>query len=264
MKILNVISENCPNGKCDGSGNIVYQNAETFDKFWDYCEECRSKRIMQDKILFANIPEEFKDLTIKSFDLKYYETDISKKRAADAKRMAARYVQDIKKYKDMGKGLYFYSKTTGSGKTRLAVSIGNALIKNKNISCKFISTINLLKSIQSTFGNKEGLSTDKLIQAVKTIDCLILDDIGAESPTNWVSELFLNLIDDRATSRKITIYTSNCSIEQLKHDIRAKERINRTCASIWMPEENVREKLATAENLEMTRELLGWNAGRVS
>jgi DNA replication protein DnaC len=260
---LNAISKKCPNGRCDGLGNIVYQNTETFEKFWDYCEDCRTKRIMQDKVLFANIPEEFKDLTISSFDLNFYKTDISKKRAADAKKMVANYVRNFEKYKSQGKGLYLYSKVTGSGKTRLAVSLGNALLKKKNVSCKFISTINLLKSIQSTFGNKEGLTTDKLIQAVKNVDVLILDDIGAESPTSWVAELFLNLIDDRTVGRKITIYTSNCSIEQLKHDIRTRERINRSCASIWMPEENVREKLATVENQEMTTELLKWQGNKV-
>ena len=51
-----------------------------------------------------------------------------------AKIIAKRYVEQFEEIQETGKGLYFYSSVKGSGKTRLAVSIANDLIRQKMIS----------------------------------------------------------------------------------------------------------------------------------
>ena len=69
-----------------------------------------------------------------------------------AKIIAKRYVEQFEEIQETGKGLYFYSSVKGSGKTRLAVSIANDLIRQKMISAKFATTLQILDQIKATWG----------------------------------------------------------------------------------------------------------------
>lgn len=67
----------------------------------------------------------------------------------------------------------------------------------------------------------------------------------------------LKLLDTRMTYRRITIITSNLSIEDLKHDERIKSRLRRMTITIDMPNEDIRRKLGTEENNDLINRLIG-------
>lgn len=251
-KLLNVTSD-CPYGECDGGGTSLIRKADG-NVVARFCK-CREEVIKKRRLKFANIPEEFKDIKVNDFLTDIY-SDENKKYALNAKRLAIGYIKNYQKIKQTGKGLFFYGEAKGSGKTRLAVSVGNALIKSCNQSVRFLTTINLLNKIKASFDDNE-ISTDKLIYELTEIDVLILGDIGAEKPSEWVNNIFYTIINDRMSAKKITMFTSNTNVEALNLDERIKSRIDKMTIPIKMPEESIRHRLSQRENEELLEMMLG-------
>lgn len=253
-KILNA-STNCPYNECDGSGISLVVNETTRETKGIYCK-CREQKIYNNRLQFANIPSEFTSLTIKSFDTSLYKNQESKNTAIAAKKMTANYIKQFEKFQELGKGLYYYSNTKGSGKTRLAVSLGNVLLSHLKKQVKFITCSDLLKEIKNTYNQESKYTESQLIEGINNVDILIVDDIGVEKSTSWVNEMLFSIFDNRMKYRKITIFTSNCIIEDLDHDERIKSRLNKMCVPIKMPEEDIRMYLSKDENRELQDLLL--------
>ena len=218
--------------------------------------KCYYDQIVNKKLEFANIPEVFKDLTINSFRTDLYERPESRQKAMVVKKMAANYVKNFETFQEEGKGLYLYSNIKGSGKTRMAISIGNALMKVKRVGVKYTTTLDLLDEIKKTFDKDSRVTESDLINSIRKIDVLILDDVGVENPTPWVKSIFYSILDGRMDNNKITIFTSNLSMDELQHDDRLKSRIEKMALPIEFPEESIREKIAKSENEELQRLLL--------
>lgn len=253
MEIQSATSK-CEYGKCDGSG--VYIEVVNGYEMGIFCE-CMKNRKAETKIRFADIPKEFSSLTIKSFDLNLYQDTTERNIAARAKKIAAEFVKDFKAVREKGKGLYLYGYTKGSGKTRLAASIGNALIHHCNASVKFVTTLGLLNEIKATYNKDYEYTTFQLIDAIKRVDVLILDDIGFEDMENpWVNQEFGHILDSRYTQNKVTIFTSNCTIDELRHDERIVSRIRKMAIPVLMPNESVRDRIARDENEELLEKWL--------
>ncbi|SHK39042.1 DNA replication protein DnaC [Hathewaya proteolytica DSM 3090] len=252
-KILNATSD-CPYHECDGSG-LIQMISDDGDFKTRFCK-CREEKIYANRLKFANIPNEFEELTVNSFDTKVYCKQESQIIAAAAKKMTVKYITNFDKFAELGKGLYFYSTTKGSGKTRLAVSLGNALLKNNNERVKFITCSDLLKEIKNTYNKDSKYTESQLIESINNVGVLVIDDIGVEQPTSWVSEMLFNIFDNRMKYKRITILTSNDTIEGLKHDDRLKSRLVKMCIPIKMPEEDIRQKQGKKENEELQEFLL--------
>lgn len=235
----------CPLGICDGSGVIVDSqglNARPCD--------CVNILRKQNKLKFANVPEEFKELKVGEFDTEFYTVEENKITARSAKKWAIEYVKKFDIFKKEGKGLYFCSAEKGSGKTRLMISVGNALISMYGTSVRFVTANDLLDSIRNSFGKNAGEDDtyENLITDLKNIDVLLIDDVGAERPSDWVNEMFYSILNDRMTHKKVTLFTSNLSIEELPYNGRITDRIFKMAIPVKMPEESIRRKMAMIEN----------------
>lgn len=242
----------CKYNNCDGSGMILNSDTNTATM----CK-CYYDKIINRKLDFANIPLEFSELTINSFDVNLYTTEENKEKARVAKKSAVNFINNFELFSSQGKGLYLYSEVKGSGKTRMAASIGNALIKTKSIGVKYTTTMDLLNEIKKTFHKDSKITESDLIETIKKVEVLILDDVGVEEPTNWVNTIFYNLLNGRMINKKITIFTSNTNIETLRHDDRIKNRIEKMGLPIEFPNESIRSNLAKQENEELQKILLG-------
>lgn len=202
----------------------------------------------------ALIPYEFKDCTINSFNTDKYE---DKQTAKQAKKTAGNFVSKFITFKNEGKGLYLYSKTKGSGKTRLACSIGNALIQVHGERVKFVKTLDLLSVIKDTYKKDSGVSEKEVLDGIKSCRVLILDDIGAENPTGWANEKFLSLLDYRISNKLVTLFTSNVYMDKLKLDERVVDRICKLAIDVHLPEESVRRMESKRESEELRKLLEG-------
>lgn len=244
------LTSKCPYDTCDGSGIIL------IDRDRGAICQCQYDRALENKLKFANIPEEFRELTVNSFDTGMYSKDDSIQKAIIAKKAAVNFIKNYEIFKEEGKGLYFYSEIKGSGKTRLAASIGNALVKTRKVGVKYITTIDLLDEIKKTWHKESEISGSELLEAIKEIEVLIMDDVGVEEPTPWVKTVFYSILNGRMINKKITFFTSNTTVDELKHDDRIRNRIEKMAIPVHFPEESVRTKIARSENEELQKLLL--------
>ena len=285
LTIQNSISEDCPNGTCDGSGYIlVYDAAEhkhqdadrekrkaegsRFPIYppYEYLKECKCLPQLKQRhrARIAGIPEEFRDLSLNSFNTNIYDLEESRAKATRAKQAAANFVKNFDRIKTEynGKGLYFWSRTKGSGKTRIGASIANAIIKvhadrGETIDVRYAVLVDLIEQIKETFDNDSKIKTKDVTGAVMNADVLILDDLGVESESPFVNKTLYRLLNHRMTKELPTIFTSNIPVEELdlrfkQDDGRIRSRIMKMAFSIAMPEESARTKIALAENEDLS------------
>lgn len=248
-----LFEEICP--KCGGDGFVLSYIDECGNEVYKPCE-CRTVKLMENKLQMASIPREFSGYTVDSFDLKFYKSADAQEKADMAKLLCTNYVKDFLNIRESGKGLYLYSRIKGSGKTRMAVSIANDIITRYRISAKFATTIQLLDEIKKTWDKPEGGSEQNLLQEIIDVPVLVLDDIGVEKMSPWVNEKFYSILNGRMIQKQITIFTSNCVIEQLAFDERIINRIQKMALPVPFPEESVRSVLASAENKNFYNSLL--------
>ena len=97
----------------------------------------------------------------------------------------------------------------GIGKTHLAVSVLREVIVKKNIRGLYFDTRSLLSTIRSTYNPVTRASEADILERVMKAELLVLDDLGAERPTDWVEETMNLIVNTRYNDRKPTIFTSN-------------------------------------------------------
>jgi DNA replication protein DnaC len=139
----------------------------------------------------------------------------------------------------------------------MAVSIANALMTYKNTRVRFTTTIKILEAIKNTYNTDNKETESKLLEDMQKIEVFVIDDIGAEKPTNFVNEKFYSILNNRLINNKITIFTSNLAPEELQLDDRIVNRIEKMAIPIKFPDESIRGYIAKQENEELIIKLLG-------
>ena len=127
-------------------------------------------------------------------------------------------------YPDVPAGLFLYSKERGTGKTHIAIAIGHVLA-SKGFSVGVIDVVALLNRIRNGFEDKHPRVDVERIPSGR--DVLILDDLGAEKQSAWVSEQLYLLINTAISHEVDLIVTSNSTFKELgeRMDDRVVSRI---------------------------------------
>lgn len=248
MKVT-AISDDCKYKECDGSGFYMMQKGR-FEEIAVMCKCFEDKKLMR-KIQSAGIASDFANATVKEFDPNMYNEQENIDKAKYAKKIAIRFVERFHDMVEIGKGLYFYSSVKGSGKTRLATSIVNALITKYQVRPLYISSANLLNEIKKTFDPNPENTTYEIVENFKQAEVLVLDDLGVEKTTDWSEEILTQILEDRMNYKRLTIITSNFPIDQLSRKYkmgRIESRIEKMTFPVIMPEESIRKILAKKEN----------------
>lgn len=244
----------CP--KCRGTGYTLSVGADG-NEYATPCE-CRELMIMQSKLEFANIPPGFSGYTVESFDLSLYQSPEAWEKAKMVKTLCTNYVNSFLQIQTEGKGLYMYSRAKGSGKTRMAASIANDIIKKYMISVKFTTALQILDEIKRSWHQEaEDGSEQEFLRDIIRVPVLVIDDVGVERSTPWVNEKFYSVINGRMEQNQVTLFTSNQKMEDLSFDDRLISRIIGMTLPVPFPEESVRTFLARTENRTLYKKLLG-------
>lgn len=96
----------------------------------------------------------------------------------------------------------------GVGKTHLAVATIRALL-GKGISCLFYDFRDLLKQIQDSYNTVSKTTELRVLDPVYQTEVLVLDELGASKPTDWVRDTMTQIINTRYNDKKVSIFTTN-------------------------------------------------------
>lgn len=141
------------------------------------------------------------------------------------------------------RGLYLYGQYQ-KGKTYSLAALANELSK-KGVSVIIAYYPDLVREFKSRIGNNK---VEEIVSKLKTVEILMLDDIGGESPSQWVRDEVLGpilqhrLLDERPTffasnvSQKdlVSLMTSNSQKAELMKAVRIHERIKTLSEEIEM------------------------------
>lgn len=216
--------------------------------------KCREKAVMSRRLRFADIPEAFRGMDLRSFRMDVYRKQESKKMVSDACKIIKTYLDDFESQKERGMGLYIWSRTKGSGKTRIAAGIANELMKRYTV--KFAVSLTILQEIKNTWRRDAAGSESQLLDALSTTDILIIDDFGVEAPAAWINDKMYQIINERYINQKVTIYTSNDPLDKLSYDDRITNRIKERTYQIAFPEESVRDHIAERMQEEIIEKVI--------
>jgi DNA replication protein DnaC len=114
----------------------------------------------------------------------------------------------VDEYPNLDIGLLFIGPC-GVGKTHLATAIIKSLMLGKGVNCLFYDFRDLLKEIQDSYNPVSQSSELKVLEPVYEAEVLVLDELGASKPTDWVRDTMTQIINTRYNDRKVTIFTSN-------------------------------------------------------
>ncbi|QQS42571.1 MAG: ATP-binding protein [Acidobacteriota bacterium] len=158
---------------------------------------CRRQSSQSGLITAARIPRRYENCHFNTFR----PTNSSQEKAF---KFASRLAMD---YPAVDRGLLLMG-TVGVGKTHLAVSILKGLTE-RGFTCLFYEFGTLLKEIQNSYNPVSKTSELTVLAPVFNSEVLVLDELGASKPTDWVRDTMAHVINTRYNDRKLTVFTTN-------------------------------------------------------
>jgi len=192
-------TEICP--LCAGSGWKVVPGAP--ERGVTRCD-CQLRARADAMFAAARIPKRYEHC-----ELSNYEFEGSQLHLAPARMAACRFVEEYPVDKT---GLLLVG-TIGTGKTHLAVGIAKSLIREKGIPCLFYDYRKLLKEIQNSYNSSVQTTELALLKPVFDAEVLVLDELGAVRPSEWVWDTVSLILNTRYNDNRTTITTANFSDE---------------------------------------------------
>lgn len=186
---------------CDGSGlRIMQEGGRQVAKSCD----CRIQRRATRMLERARVPKRYEHCTLENYEAGYRGADKSLK---TARLVAQRFVEGYPIETD-GKGLLL-TGDIGVGKTHLAVGILKELIVKRGVVGLFYDYRELLKEVQNTYNRDVAATELGILKPVFEAEVLLLDELGAAKPTDWVWDTVAQILNSRYNERRTTIITTN-------------------------------------------------------
>ena len=202
--------------QCDGSGFLIDEATNTARD----CT-CRPMRISRRKAakLEARIPDRYRGV---GFD---------REPVASMPDLVVRPVKSftrrIDEHLDNGRGLWF-AGSVGTGKTTLAMLVSKAALESGR-TVAIYSVPRLLNLLREAMASEQGKLD--FLDRLATVDLLHLDDLGAQTQTEWVLEQLYSIINTRYEDQRSVVVTSNEFPDELAGDIgeRTVSRLSEMC-----------------------------------
>src|SRR6266566_1639428 len=164
---------------------------------------CRETERAAQLLAQARIPRRYEHCALENFDIRKDKKGSANRSLEAAKLWAERFVEEY----PTDFGLLFVGPT-GVGKTHLAVAVLRELITTKSAECLFYDFRDLLKIIQDSYNPISQTSELRVLQPVLDIEVLLLDEMAALNPSDWVKETLAYIINSRYNQKKVTLITT--------------------------------------------------------
>ena len=164
--------------------------------------DCRRQQHAQKLLERARIPQRYLHCELSNYDVLSGAHERSQSLALVT---AQRFVQE---YPGDHAGLLLIGPI-GVGKTHLSVGIARELINSKAIPCLFYDYRELLKEIQNSYNATVQTTELDVLRPVFETDVLVLDELGAVKPTEWVWDTVSHILNTRYNDKRTTIFTTN-------------------------------------------------------
>ena len=136
----------------------------------------------------------------------------------DAMEIALRVAQD---YAAAPEGWLVLTGPSGTGKSHLAAAITNAIL-DRNEGALWVFVPDFLDHLRTTFSPQSDISYDDLFTTVRDAPVLVLDDLGAQSSSQWAEEKLYQILAHRYDARQPTVITTNKLLDNFDGRIRAR------------------------------------------
>ena len=192
---MKAVVEVCP--ICSGTGwkSVATGSARRVPR----CD-CRTQARSQALLDAARIPKRYENCELSNFNF-----DGPHRGLAPAHMVASNFVTE---YPLDNAGLLLIGDI-GVGKTHLAVGIIKELIHRKGIACLFYDYRELLKQIQNSYNDSVKATELDVLRPVFEAEVLVLDELGAVKPTEWVWDTVSLILNTRYNENRTTIITTN-------------------------------------------------------
>ena len=200
--------------------------------------EQRAARVMER----AKIPRRYEHC-----DFESYVSDLT-----DGKTWMPAHAQSMKQAKMLTQGFVrdypgaaekglLLMGPSGVGKTHLAVAALKELIRRGH-GALFCDYRELLKEIQASYNAASETTEMSILEPVRNVEILVLDDLGATKPSDWVRDIVGIVLNARYNENRTTLITTNYV------DNPASEGVPQRLGTRTIPahrEENLEERIST-------------------
>ncbi|MCA1568108.1 MAG: ATP-binding protein [Acidobacteria bacterium] len=206
--------------------------------------QCRTRDTQNKLLEAARIPHRYSECALST-----YHSASNNGSQLRAFNLAYRLVRE---YPAIDRGLLLMGPC-GVGKTHLAAAIIRGLIE-KGVTCLFYEFGALLKQIQESYNTLAQTSELKVLAPVYEAEVLVLDELGASKPTDWVRDTMMQIINARYNDRKLTVFTTNYTDEcrdqkdetlEDRIGMRLRSRIYEMCRTVSIEGDDYRKRFGS-------------------
>lgn len=185
----------CPVASCAETVPVVRRDARGALYFSTVrCPKAQHRRLgrrVDRSLTLTRVPVGLQDRTLASFRID-----------SDVQRDAARAVRATLESTQRGLTL---AGPTGVGKTHLVAAFANhRLAAGREVA--FCKVPDLFAALRAGVRSDQ---TERLVELLREVELLVLDDLGAERPTDFSTEQLYRIVDTRLLSQKQTVVTTN-------------------------------------------------------
>lgn len=180
---------------------------------------CSCYRNLLKQIAYENL-NRISPLTLSSFDnfsLSYYSDESVNGEDSDRKQMhyflnrCRRYAENFEANSDS----LLFMGATGIGKTHLSLAIAAEVIR-KGYGAVYNTAQNFAHSLERERFSSSVETGGDTLDLMTDCDLLILDDLGSEASSSYITTMIYNVIDTRIMRKKPTIISTNLSMQDLE------------------------------------------------
>lgn len=151
------------------------------------------------------------------------------------------YAEDFAEHRRAGTGLTL-SGGTGTGKSHLAASIIHHIIPER--SALYATVSDVLRAVRDTWRRDSAVSTGQMVERLRGLDLLVLDEIGVQSGTDNEHTILYDVLDGRYRDCAPTVLLTNLGASAMQQALgdRLFDRLRETSKWVQCDWESYRPK----------------------